>query len=229
MLIYSTHPGRRLTSFSSNQHGVALVVGLIFLLITTLIAVTAMSGVVMQERMAGNLRNTSVAFTAAESGARAGELYLHEILSLGDLIRGRCNPSGDVPMFNRQESSCPQADVDRIDAFRSSRDWIDSGQVWVHELPVENISDEILHDPDLGAMSARPLFIVEHMGDFRPLGGVGGEFAQGVGYDGMPPAKVYRVTARGQGISTNVSRAIEVQYAAFIGGADRPPPTAPSP
>lgn len=205
------------------QEGVALVVGLIFLVITTLIAVTAMSGVVMQERMAGNLRNSSIAFSAAESAARAGELYLRDLISLGEVIVGNCTGTGSAGMFDRQNgTACGQAQLELIDAFRTDLDWSDGGQAWVHELPPESIPDDVLLDPTQGGMSARPLFMVEHMGDFRPLGGVGGEFGQGVGYEGMSPAKVYRITARGQGVSPNVRRAIEIQFAAFIGGADRP-------
>lgn len=58
------------------QRGAALVVGLIFLLVMTLIGVAAMRSTGLQERMAGNLRDRSLAFQAGEAALRAGEQWL---------------------------------------------------------------------------------------------------------------------------------------------------------
>jgi len=208
---------------STRQQGVALVVGLIFLLITTLIAVTAMSGVVMQERMAGNLRNTSVAFAGAESAARAGELYLRELISRGEDITGNCTGSGAARLFNRD--GCTQAQLDAVQNFRTNKDRSGSPDPdWVHELPPDMISDEDLGDPNGGGMSARPLFMIEYLGSYSAIGGTGGEWLSGSGRYcsevGCFVPNVYRVTGRGQGVSANVSRAVDVQFAAFVGAGE---------
>lgn len=58
------------------QRGAALVISLLILLVMTLIGVTAMQTTVMEERMAGNLRNTNLAFQAAEAALREAENYL---------------------------------------------------------------------------------------------------------------------------------------------------------
>jgi len=58
---------------NDKQHGAALIISLIILLVMTVIGVTAMQVTVMQEKMAGNLRNKSVAFQAAESALRNAE------------------------------------------------------------------------------------------------------------------------------------------------------------
>lgn len=58
------------------QAGAILVVSLILLLIMTLIGVFAMRGTIMEERMAGNMRDRSLAFQAAEGGLRDGEGWL---------------------------------------------------------------------------------------------------------------------------------------------------------
>lgn len=55
------------------QQGAVLVVGLIFLVLMTLVGVTAMRTGVLDERMAGNLRDTKVAFEAAEAALRNAE------------------------------------------------------------------------------------------------------------------------------------------------------------
>jgi type IV pilus assembly protein PilX len=58
------------------EHGSALIISLVFLVAMTLIAVTAMRDTSLQERMAGNLRDRSLAFQAAEGSLRDGETWL---------------------------------------------------------------------------------------------------------------------------------------------------------
>lgn len=58
------------------QSGAVLIVSLIMLLLLTLIGVTAMQTTTLEEKMAGNLRDKSLAFQAAESALRAAELSL---------------------------------------------------------------------------------------------------------------------------------------------------------
>lgn len=58
------------------QRGVALVIALIFLLVLTMIGVSAMQTTTIQERMAGNVRDRNVAFQAAEAGLRDAEAEL---------------------------------------------------------------------------------------------------------------------------------------------------------
>lgn len=59
-----------------SQRGSALVISLVFLVVMTLIAVGAMRDTTLQERMAGNLRDRSLAFQAAEAALREGENWL---------------------------------------------------------------------------------------------------------------------------------------------------------
>lgn len=55
------------------QVGMALVTGLIFMVVLTLLATVAMRNTIMEERMAGNTRDVDLAFQAAEAALRAGE------------------------------------------------------------------------------------------------------------------------------------------------------------
>lgn len=57
----------------TTQRGAVLVVSLIFLLLLTLIGTTAMRTTTLQERMAGNTRDTNLSLQAAEAGLRAGQ------------------------------------------------------------------------------------------------------------------------------------------------------------
>jgi type IV pilus assembly protein PilX len=58
------------------QCGSVLAIALIFLLLMTLLGVTAMRTTTMQERMAGNVRDRNLAFQAAEVALREGERFI---------------------------------------------------------------------------------------------------------------------------------------------------------
>ncbi|MCB1961362.1 MAG: hypothetical protein KDE68_12695 [Rhodocyclaceae bacterium] len=55
------------------QNGSALIVGVIFLLVMTMLGLTAMQTTTLEERMSGNMRDRGLAFQAAEMALRAGD------------------------------------------------------------------------------------------------------------------------------------------------------------
>ncbi len=73
-----------LPRFDRHQHGVALITGLIFLVVLTLIAVTAARMAGLEERMSGNMRDRSLAVQAAEMALRDAE---RDILGGAGIIR----------------------------------------------------------------------------------------------------------------------------------------------
>ncbi len=89
----------------SRQTGVALIVSLIFLVMLTLIAVTAMRSTSLQERMAGNTRDHMLAFQAAEAALQAAEITL-----------GACTPPSGTGIYLVPNTS-PAA------AYTSTQDW----------------------------------------------------------------------------------------------------------
>jgi type IV pilus assembly protein PilX len=60
----------------SQQTGAVLIVSLILLLVMTILALSSSQAVRLQERMAGNVRDTDLAFQGAEAGLRDAELYI---------------------------------------------------------------------------------------------------------------------------------------------------------
>ncbi|MCG5509823.1 pilus assembly PilX family protein [Ectothiorhodospira lacustris] len=60
------------------QQGSALIIALVFLLLMTMVGVSALQQTTLQERMAGNLRDRNLAFQASEAALRAGERWLDE-------------------------------------------------------------------------------------------------------------------------------------------------------
>jgi Tfp pilus assembly protein PilX len=68
---------------AKQQQGAALVVGLIFLVLLSLIGVASMQSTGLQERMAGNFRDQNQALQAAEAALRSAEREVTEAMSGG--------------------------------------------------------------------------------------------------------------------------------------------------
>lgn len=60
-------------SCPADQRGVVLAVVLILLVVMSLLAILSLRGTLLQERMAGNMLDRSLAFQAAEAALREGE------------------------------------------------------------------------------------------------------------------------------------------------------------
>lgn len=67
----------------NTQSGAVLAIALIMLLVLTLLGTTGMQNTIMEERMASNTRDRSIAFQAAESAIRDAETYLQTIVTTG--------------------------------------------------------------------------------------------------------------------------------------------------
>lgn len=68
---------------ASRQRGAVLIVSLIMLVVITMIAAGSMRGTILEEKMAGNSRDRNLAFQAAESAVREGEMFVEDVASLG--------------------------------------------------------------------------------------------------------------------------------------------------
>lgn len=66
----------RMTAMQRSQRGVALIVGLVFLLLLTIIGLSSSNTAVMQERMAGNVAQANQSFQNAEGNLRKTEQKL---------------------------------------------------------------------------------------------------------------------------------------------------------
>ncbi|HEY7760262.1 MAG TPA: PilX N-terminal domain-containing pilus assembly protein [Burkholderiales bacterium] len=57
----------------TKQRGAILIISLMFMVVLTMLALTTMGGITLEERMSGQFRDLNVAFQAAESGLRDAE------------------------------------------------------------------------------------------------------------------------------------------------------------
>lgn len=62
----------------NNQRGAILIIAMIMLLLLTIIGLSSMRGTSLQESMAGNMRDSSLALQAAEAALRKGEGVVSE-------------------------------------------------------------------------------------------------------------------------------------------------------
>ena len=100
-------------SFIATQRGAALIVAMVMLLAMTLLGVTAVRNTTLQERMAGNLRDSNLAFQAAERALREGEAYLQ---------------SPTIPPFTGANGLLTMQDDAGEGSFWSSYDWAANGR-----------------------------------------------------------------------------------------------------
>ncbi len=78
----------------SRQRGAVLMISLIFLVLLTIIGVTAMQTTLLQERMAGNMRDLNLAFQATEAALRAGEAWLPANSGTAEAASELIDPAG---------------------------------------------------------------------------------------------------------------------------------------
>lgn len=74
----------KIIQIQKNQRGVVLVVTLLLLLVMTVIGLASMKTSTLEEKMAGNLFDHSLAFEAAESALRDAESWLDEMSGISD-------------------------------------------------------------------------------------------------------------------------------------------------
>lgn len=96
------------TSPARLQRGFSLIVGLIFLVAITLLGVIAMKNTLLQERMAGGLRDRSLAFQAAEAALRDAKLDLLNMRAGGIVCApaDNCHPNNPIVHESGFDTAC---------------------------------------------------------------------------------------------------------------------------
>lgn len=130
----------------TSQRGSALIIALIFLLLMTLIGVTAMQGTTQQETMAGNARQRNLAFQASEAALRDGESLLTPPAALP--------PAFDNSTPGLRQPLTPNTD---LGTFWMNYDWTQS----------------LAYGGTLGEVIAQPRFVIEELPPVSRLPGPG--------------------------------------------------------
>lgn len=198
----------RSISSRRNQSGVVLAVGLILLLVMSLIMIVAMSGSILQERMAGALRNESIADVGAQSALRDGELWVWNEVQR----RARQVPVSSVT------GGFPMAPSDPIaQTFRGSYGWESGGM----DYGTAGTGISFTSDPYY-TMAETPAYIIELLGDVSPgsesgsspeIHSSGGILNGGLGTETL---YYYRITGRSTGGSDGVVRTAESTFSVSL-------------
>lgn len=158
----------RMIRLKTRQTGVALITGLIFLVMLTLIAVTAMQSTTLEERMAGNARTRDLAFQSAEAALRAAETAL-SVASLPPF-------NGSKPGYYAQLANGASADY-----WKNTHNWASQSVAYGGTLTDVKEARYVIE-----ALPASPGSVGNNSLVFQPLSG--GEIfritARGVGSDG---------------------------------------------
>ncbi len=85
------------SQFGKKQQGAVLIVGLIMLLVMTLIGLSAMRSTILEEKMAGNYRDSNIAFQVAEAALRDGE---------NDILCDGCTRGSPISGLTNFNASC---------------------------------------------------------------------------------------------------------------------------
>lgn len=156
------------------QRGVALVMALVFLLLMTIIGITALNTTALEEKMAGNVKDRNLAFQAAESALTLGGNWLNT------QIGKPAFPNNSIGLYSPSTTATEVWD---------SVDWSGSNLVTFPNTPGQSGSG------NLGKINTQPKYIIEDLGEIQESGG---SLVMSSDYKSKGTT-ILRVTARGTG------------------------------
>lgn len=167
------------------QKGSAIIVVLMLLTVATLIAINAVSSTVLEEKMAGNIRNKHMSFQGAEAGLRAAEIAASGLSDV-TLFDGS---NGLFPGSNPGDQKGVAGALADFPVWEnlSDTDWVNAADIGLSDIPEYIIEDFSESPRDRDCQYERP----------RPAGCM------------LP---VYRVTARSAGLNGNSVTIIQSTY-----------------
>ena len=197
------------------QRGAALIVGLMFLVLITLLATIAMRQSITQERMAGGLRNATLARNGADTAIRLAErrIYSNFLTSNGTAQRGDVNATQGIWL----------ADQAVVETFRNYRGYTTTS---AQTFPTARYDFSDTSTRPTATLARQPSFIIADVGEMRQAGtgkqGEGGQTGT-ANYEGAAASsggngrmELFRITARSTGGNEAVTRAVETTYSAPV-------------
>lgn len=173
-----------------SEKGAVLIFCLVFLLVLTLMAVTGMESAILDEKMAGNMRDFNRAFEAAEATLKVAENWIG---TQSDLPAASAD--GSTVVWNQDAPDPDQRDSDNwwVDADRDTDSWWQNNAI-----PVAGIAD----------VASAPRYIIEQY----YVSNKGQSIAIGTGSPGSTRV-FYRITARGVGRSKSTVVQLQSTFA----------------
>lgn len=174
----------------SSQDGAALITGLIFLVVLTLISLSAIKSTSLEERMAGNARDQDLAFQAAEAGVRDALKFISStgLLPTSGFVAGcsagLCLNNPTTPVWT---------------TLTAANDWTSN--------KTKAYTGTALTFDGATMLPLQPRYIIELLPATLPP--VGFSMATGKGANPGGQLTPYRITARGWGISGETQATVQ--------------------
>jgi len=190
------------------QRGAVLVVALIFLILLTILAISASGRSLLQERMAGGLHNAQQADMSALTALRGAEWKLWTSTT-NVTAHLNCGTGIFIDCYVYDPAN-PIANV--VD-FRTKQGWVTAGSTEYKGYGGSGYTS------GTGKLAQNPRYIIEDLGVELPPGVSGGLHESGAtGSTGTGTAStsrhIYRITSRATGGSANTVRVMESTFAA---------------
>ncbi|MFC5741600.1 pilus assembly PilX family protein [Dyella tabacisoli] len=200
------------------QRGVVLVIALIFLLLLTILAISASGRSLLQERMVGGLRNAQQAEMSADTALRGAEWKLWTTTSTvgSQLNCGSGVFTGSCYLYD--PSSAVYGATGTVTNFRTSQGWFTTG-AQAYTGPSNTLDYTSSSSANYSQLAKNPVYMIEDLGVELPPGINGGLHesgatgSTGTGYTN-PSRHIYRITARATGGNVNTVRTLESTFAA---------------
>lgn len=212
----STRPARRIV-FVRTQQGAVLFVALVFLVLITLLGLTATGTSVLQERMTGGMRSGQMALMGSESGLRGAEFnvwYSPQLSAAGNNLSLYCSSDGSGGCYRADKDGKYALDTS---TFSTSTSWssvsTNGGTAYSTSLTGLTGAEQS------ASLAAQPQYLIQLVGPDLPPGSNGqvvGSNQQQNGGTNSVTKYIYTITARGAGGSTNTVRIVQSTFAAVL-------------
>ncbi|MEO7326356.1 MAG: PilX N-terminal domain-containing pilus assembly protein [Dokdonella sp.] len=200
------------------QRGAVLFVALIFLVLLTLLALTATSTSILQEKMTGGMRNRQLGLMGSESGLRGGEAFLFNLSF--NAATGQPLPPCATAVVYAPGTNCVYRPTPHTGVLNAGVQKFRTQQTWINTAPagapayVQTLTG-LTGSVETASLAAQPLLSIEDLGADTPPGAGGQSGIIDPERQGGPgTAWLYRITSRSQGGSEAVVSAAESVFAA---------------
>jgi len=212
----------RLSKLSSLHHerGAVLFVALVFLILITLLGLTATSSSILQERMTGGLHNGQLALMGAETALRGEEWTIWNKSNNATSNKLHCGRSGGSDFCYSASNANPTGVTlmsSLVTAFRSDHAWLgttDGGNTATASLT------GLTNSQATASLALQPRYILEELGKVLPPGAPancegGARYGCGGRRPGDQTLYAYRVSARATGGNQGSMRIAESYFVAL--------------
>jgi len=169
------------SSVHARQSGMSLFPAVMFLLVLSILGVAALNSTLLQEKMAGNSKDTNIAFQAAEAALRDAETDVAQNVTPGTVFSATCTTGLCTPPSTWATPT--STDISKL------VDWTNAG--------VRRVYGSYTGAASLPDVAAQPLYVIEKLSTL-PVGPGG---SAGIGI--APPnsgGAAYRLTVLATGL-----------------------------